>query len=110
MRDGKRVSVWALLILSASTTQAADRGFYFGASGGQATYDFDLPAPVALIVGGGSTPGIPQLPPGTPLPPLNPGAGFIEALPVVWGLPGDDENAAAWSVTAGYRANRYLAI
>jgi hypothetical protein len=59
MRDGKRVGMCALLILSASGAQAADRGFYFGASGGHAKYDFDLPAPVAVI-GGGFIPGNPQ--------------------------------------------------
>jgi hypothetical protein len=44
------------------------------------------------------------------LPPVNPGGGFVAELPVIWGLPGDDEEAAAWSMTAGYRAGRYLAV
>lgn len=107
------------LILTVSAAHAADRGFYFGASGGQAKYDFNLPAvPVATIgflppVAGfvpdptfvfGPTPGNPVL--STPVPA---GPAFMAARPVLW-LPGDDEEGTSWGVGAGYRFNRYLAL
>ena len=114
MRTGMRVGVCGLLIWSASSAYAADRGFYFGASAGQATYDFDQPPPAALVIPAGGiitpvlrvseTPGL--------LNPLNPiftGPVFVEAQPLLW-LPGDDDEGTAWSVTAGYRINRYLAV
>ena len=117
MRVSGRISVCGLLILAASATHAADRGFYFGASGGQAQYDFDEPVapfPVLGFVG-------PILPPivvtspdpiviGGPLPVFSGVISHaVDARPVLW-LPGDDDEGAAWSVTAGYRVNRYLAI
>lgn len=111
MRAGKRVSVCALLILSASAAQGADQGFYFGASAGQAKYDFDGLPPFAAII-----PVVSFIPIGTvpsPIPPfLAPGpvsAVAFDARPVLW-LPGDDDEGTAWSVTAGYRVNRYLAV
>jgi OmpA-OmpF porin, OOP family len=112
MRTGMRVGVCGLFILSASAAYAADRGFYFGATAGQATYDFDQPPPAALVipVGGIITPVFGVSP--TPSLPLNPvftGPVFIAAEPLLW-LPGDDDEGTAWSVTAGYRINRYLAF
>jgi hypothetical protein len=118
MRTGMRVSVCGLFILAASTAHAADRGFYFGASGGQSSYDFDeVPANVLVIPAAGfitpvfgvsPLPAIPIL-----LNPLNPaiivGPAFVEAQQQLW-LPEDDDEGAAWSVTAGYRVNRYLAV
>lgn len=115
MRAGKRVSVCALLILSASAAQGADQGFYFGASAGQAKYDFDGPAPFAGVIpvlGFAPFPAEPSLNPSVPIvpfPPFNAGAVFVAAEPVLW-LPGDDDEGTAWSVTAGYRVNRYLAV
>ena len=46
----KRVRVCAL-ILTVSAAQAADQGFYFGASAGQAKYDFDVPAVPFAVIG-----------------------------------------------------------
>lgn len=112
MRTGMRVGGCALMILSASAAPAADRGFYFGASGGQSQYDFDQPvAPFPVL---GFLPPIVAVAP-NPIaipPPIFVGGVTgvaVLAKPVLW-LPGDDEEGAAWSVTAGYRINRYLAV
>lgn len=110
------------LILTMGAAHAADRGFYFGASGGQAKYDFNLPqGPVAVI---GFLPPVAGFVPDptfvfrpnpgnpvfiTPAPPPNGGAAFVAARPVLW-LPGDDEEGTSWGVGAGYRFNRYLAL
>ncbi|MGH8236931.1 MAG: porin family protein [Steroidobacteraceae bacterium] len=114
MRAGKRVSVCALLILSASAAQAADRGFYFGAAAGQAKYDFDGVPPFAQVIPVAGFIPVTTVP--SPIPPfVSPGPPFNAAVfvgdarPVLW-LPGDDDEGTAWSVTAGYRVNRYLAI
>lgn len=116
MRTEKRVSMCVLLIMSASAAHAADRGFYFGASGGQAKYDFGALPPIAVVIPvTGFLPITPQpttpifIPPGSPPPSIIVAAAFIEAQPVLW-LPGDDDQGTAWSVTAGYRFNRYLAV
>jgi OOP family OmpA-OmpF porin len=112
MRTGMRVGVCGLVILSASAVQAADSGFYFGVSAGQSQYDFDMPeVPVASF---GFVPpiivGMPE-PIFTPLPPVVSGVfvGAVQARPLLW-LPGEDDEGTAWSVTAGYRINRYLAV
>lgn len=107
------------LILTVSAAHAADRGFYFGASGGQAKYDFNLPAvPVATIgflppvAGFVPDPTFVFRPnPGNPvfITPVPAGAAFVAARPVLW-LPGDDEEGTSWGVGAGYRFNRYLAL
>jgi opacity protein-like surface antigen len=106
------------LILAVSAAHAADQGFYFGASGGQAKYDFNQPAaPVAVIgflppiAGFVPDPTFSFRPdPGGPifLAPA-PGAVFVAARPALW-LPGDDEEGTSWGVGAGYRFNRYLAL
>jgi opacity protein-like surface antigen len=113
MRRGMRAGACALLILSAGVAQAADRGFYFGASGGQARYDFETPARPPLI---GAFPPIlvfepdPSLNPiGIPPVPIGGVTAVFSELPLLW-LPADDEEGAGWSVAAGYRINRYLAI
>lgn len=117
MRTGMRVSVCGLLILSASAAHAADPGFYFGASAGQATYDFDLPAPIAAfgVLPPGVLPPVFAVPDPTfvfrPAPPFIGGAvaTIVDVRPLLW-LPGDDDEGTGWSVTAGYRVNRYLAV
>jgi opacity protein-like surface antigen len=106
------------LIMTVGAAHAADRGFYFGASGGQAKYDFKLPeGPVAVIgflppiAGFAPDPIFDFRPdPGAPIfiAPV-PGAAFVAARPVLW-LPGDDEEGTSWGVGAGYRFNRYLAL
>jgi opacity protein-like surface antigen len=106
------------LIMTVGAAHAADRGFYFGASGGQAKYDFNLPAaPVAVIGFLPPVAGFVPDPtffirpdPGNPvfITPV-PGAAFVAARPVLW-LPGDDEEGTSWGVGAGYRFNRYLAL
>jgi opacity protein-like surface antigen len=105
----KRVSM-CVLLLSTSAAQAAGPGFYFGASGGQAKYDFDLPDQLAFI---GFLPPIIVASPNPPVftaePPIFVSSTVIEARPVLW-LPDDDDEGTAWSVTAGYRINRYLAV
>lgn len=109
MRAGKQISACALLIVAASVAQAADPGFYFGASGGQAQYDFDLPAPIAVIGFAPPVTGVITNPPPVFTPIIGGSAVFVAARPVLW-LPGDDDEGTAWSMTAGYRVNRYLAI
>jgi hypothetical protein len=104
------------LILAVSAGHAADRGFYFGASGGQAKYDFNQPA-VAVI--GFLPPDAGVVPNPTfgfrpdPDAPIfmapAPGTAFVAARPVLW-LPGEDEEGTSWGVGAGYRFNRYLAV
>jgi opacity protein-like surface antigen len=111
-----RVGVCGLFILSASAASAADRGFYFGASAGQATYDFDPPAPTALVIPDSGLISIivasPITPIFGPLPPEG-GAVFvgsaINARPLLW-VPGEDDEGTGWTLTAGYRINRYLAV
>jgi opacity protein-like surface antigen len=113
MRTGLRVGACGLMILSASAAHAADRGFYFGASAGQSHYDFDQPAvPIPVL---GFLPPIVEFGPSVPVltpPPVFVGGIVTTAVlaqPVLW-LPGDDDEGTAWSVTAGYRINRYLAV
>ena len=114
MRTGMRVGVCGLLILSASAVQAADSGFYFGVTAGQSQYDFDQP-PVPAPTLGFLPPiveFVPTLPELNPLNPVFVGGVVTTAVlaqPVLW-LPGDDDEGTAWSVTAGYRINRYLAV
>jgi opacity protein-like surface antigen len=106
------------LIMTVGAAHAADRGFYFGASGGQAKYDFNLPeGPVAVIGFRPPVAGFVPDPtfsfrpnPGNPvfITPV-PSSAFVAARPVLW-LPGDDEEGTSWSVGAGYRFNRYLAL
>ncbi len=102
------------LILFASTAFGAEPGFYFGVSGGQATYDFDPPPPILIAIPGGAfVPPVfgfdPRPIPTFPLNPLNPVAVVGFAQPLFWS-PTDDHEASAWGVTAGYRAGRYFAF
>lgn len=106
------------LMLAVGAAHAGDQGFYFGASGGQAKYDFNRPAlsvpvigflpPVAGIVPDPTFVFRPD--PGSPvfITPA-PGAVFVQARPVLW-LPGEDDEGTSWGVAGGYRFNRYLAI
>jgi opacity protein-like surface antigen len=114
MRTGTRVGVCGLFILAASAASAADRGFYFGASAGQATYDFDPPAPTAFVIPDGLLLPVIVTAPTTPIfvppPPGGPVfVGAINARPLLW-LPGEDDEGTGWTLTAGYRINRYLAV
>ena len=99
------------LMLVASTAFGAEPGFYFGLSGGQATYDFDTqPAIAILIPGAGFVPPVIDFNPG-PIPPfpLNPVPVASLAQPLLWS-PADDDEASTWALTAGYRAGRYFAF
>ena len=120
----KQAIVLILLASAATAVQAAENGFYFGVSGGQASYDFE---PIGPLAGFGAFPG----PPLGPLPPevvptfnpftpvTNPGrlpptsyvaAGpFISASELFW-IPGKDDESTAWSALAGYRFFRYAAV
>ena len=115
MRSGKRVSACALLILSASAAQAADRGFYFGASAGQAKYDFDAGClPFAAVIPVAGFIPIATVPSPTPYPVFRPPLPFSVAFVAMrgrcCGCPAMTTKGTAWSVTAGYRVNRYLAV
>jgi len=113
MRTGMRVGVCGLLIFAANAAPAADRGFYFGASAGQSQYDFDMPDVPVFGVAPPILVGTPD-PIFTPFPTVpGPVGGVIgiatPAKPLLW-LPGDDDEGTSWTVTAGYRINRYLAV
>ena len=97
------------LILTVSAAHAADRGFYFGASGGQAKYDFNLPEPPVAVIGflppiAGFVPDPTfdfRPDPGAPvfIAPA-PGTAFVAARPALW-LPGDDEEGTVFTVADG---------
>lgn len=124
----KNVRVVASLFLlgTVATAGAADNGFYFGVSGGQARYDFE-PMPV-LQLGGwapiypGGAPSFNAIlpadgpfftaltPSSSPLPPESLHRAFAgEPLRVFW-VPGQDDEATTWNVLAGYRFLRYAAV
>ncbi len=104
----------ATMVACAWGSACAADGFYFGASAGQATYDFE-PLRLPMLVG---TPGLPVPdfsfnPPAAgwgPLPPSFSG-GVVFATPVemFWG-PGPDDEATTWNALVGYRFSPYLAI
>lgn len=113
-----RSIVLALALVAAGTASAADTGFYFGLSGGQAKYDFEPVRPANAFL---PIPFIPALSPEI-IPRLNivapPAAGwtapvagisaFIAPQEVFW-IPGEDDEANAWSALVGYRFSRYIA-
>jgi hypothetical protein len=113
MRTGLRVGLCVLAIAAAGAAPAADKGFYFGAAAGQSQYDFDLPANLPVFAIGPPIAVVSPTPIFTPSPALpiivGDAPNFIEARPILW-LPEDDDEGTAWSVTAGYRINRYLAV
>lgn len=105
------------LMLFASSAFGAEPGFYFGASGGQAKYDFDSPPAILAFLPEagllppvfGTIPGpIVRFPP-DPFSPLNPVA-FAGPAPVLFWSSTDDDEASSWALTAGYRAGRYFAF
>jgi opacity protein-like surface antigen len=116
----RRVFALALLLGAARSVAAADSGFYFGVSGGQAKYDFE-PLPNLIV----TTPIVPfPTVPGAfaPVPrfqtPLNPFIGvpnasfigtYAEPVELFW-IPGDDDEATAWNLLAGYRFFRFAAV
>jgi opacity protein-like surface antigen len=92
------------LLLCAGITHAAEPGFYFGVSVGQAKYDFETPR-IAIAE---PSPGGPiEVPPCCGTNPIDPV--FSVAIPALW-LPGDDDKDTAWAVTSGYRIGRYAAV
>jgi opacity protein-like surface antigen len=100
-----------LLLGAAAMASAADNGFYFGATGGQASYDFDrFRAPVATLGGWGSN--VPPVLIVSPNPSVIPPPAFgvlAEPRAVFW-IPGEDEEATSWSALVGYRFTRYVAV
>ena len=101
MSFSRRIGALALLLFAHGSI-AAERGFYFGALGGQAQYDFDrLPVPTAI------------LPPSVrPSPPIfNPGppAFGVVFIPATFWLPGDDDEDSAWGALVGYQITRHFA-
>jgi hypothetical protein len=127
-----RTIALSAVLMSAPTAFAADQGFYFGVNVGQAKYDFDpVRVPVVMWTGGwgaASNPGDAQFGapveafnPFTPLPnfrtpsPIltNPPFGAVRAsaeiAPAYW-IPGEEDDATAWSALAGYRIFDYAAV
>lgn len=110
-----RTIVLAFVASAAGTASAADSGFYFGVSGGQASYDFEpLPIGTLLVLPG---PTIPDPVVEPRLGPLNPALTdnyfVVSAVDVpqrAFWIPGEDEKATSLSVLAGYRFFRYAAV
>lgn len=99
-------------VLSASVADAADSGFYFGAIGGKADYDFEPPRFLAVIGGGAPTlRPLPEIPPVFgPYPgPIGGVTSIAVASPITWPESADHE-ATAWGAFAGYRIFRYMAV
>lgn len=103
----------ALAMLASQTTYAADAGFYFGATGSRVEHDVEgSPGLLPIVV---LTP-----PPGSIFPPpasgiiIRPPPGFnpiVSPVPIAI-LPTSvdiDDVDTGFSVTVGYRINRYLA-
>jgi hypothetical protein len=92
------------MYLVTQASLAADQGFYFGLSGGQAKYDFayERPRPVSVV-----SPNLGALP-------LFPAAGVAAIFvafpePVFW-LPGNDDKTNAFSGLIGYQIFPYVAV
>ena len=108
-----RIVAGLLLVSAAVIASAAEQGFYFGAAGGKASYDFEPPPPPAFVSNLSTLPAGWGSPPEGQTPiflPLPPGAVVIISTPTpgYW-VPGDDDEATTWSVSAGYRFSRYFA-
>jgi opacity protein-like surface antigen len=91
--------------LATGSASAADTGFYFGLSGGQAKYDFERPNLPTVEF---NPPPITELPPAA----LAPIAGVvvpIAFIPAGW-QPGDDDESGAFGALVGFRFNRFAAI
>ena len=103
-----KVATLAIALFAASLdATAADRGFYFGALGGLAKYDFEDPsvAPFATSPTIGFAP--PSLPPFISVGPIN---SFPVFMPSRQWRSEDDDRSAAWGIVAGYRIMRYAAV
>lgn len=113
----------ALVLASvvAGNASAADNGFYFGVSGGQAEYDFEPMQPLNSVV---SFPYPFPIPPSgivesyTPFARLTPVSGWssvvaagalFQPAEVFW-FPGEDDEATSWNVLAGYRFSKFIAL
>jgi opacity protein-like surface antigen len=135
-RAGKVAACATVLLVASlaasSNAAAADRGFYFGAFGGQAKYDFERISPLTvgnifLPVGVYPDPVVSfRPPPGVVYNPTNPtctylcsafvvgGTGFVRSTatiyPATYWAPEDDDESTAWGIVAGYRIMRYAAV
>lgn len=105
-----------LLFTVASNAGAADQGFYFGALGGRADYDFvqsRLPAlafglPVVAIGTGPIAISVPA-PGGSFVVAAGPPPVSLLQLQTRW-QPTEDHRSSAWGAFAGYRIMRYAAV
>jgi hypothetical protein len=96
------------LLLFAHGSIAAERGFYFGALGGQAKYDFDRLPVLAIILPPGSITPPPIFLPGPPVFGV-PIGGVTAFRPASFWLPGDDDSDTAWGALVGYQITPHFA-
>jgi OOP family OmpA-OmpF porin len=112
--------VLALALSTAGAVHAADSEFYFGASGGQARYDFEplrLTGPVVVVDGPVITPSLAAewltafrtSPTPQPFNSYAAVSGLATPQRVFW-IPGKDDESTSWNLLAGYRFFRYAAI
>jgi len=115
-----RTILLAVALSAAGAANAADSGFYFGASGGQARYDFEPLRPGGAILVATSPNVTPSLAADwftrfrtsaapAPFNPSTPVSGLAYPQRAFW-IPGKDEESTSWNVLAGYRFFRYAAI
>jgi opacity protein-like surface antigen len=97
-----------LLCFAAQASVAADQGFYFGLSGGQAKYDFDFDAPPRVM--SSSTPSLASFEPYLAVDIVGAVAGSSFSVVRAFWLPGEDDKANAFSGIAGYRIAKYAAV
>lgn len=108
MEIARVILLVCLMLASAGAAMGAERGFYFGAVGGQTDYDFESPLNLFVLQPSVTIPVTspsPQLPIGGAVYPA-----FGSAVqPLAW-PPGADSESGAWGAVAGYRISRYAAI
>jgi opacity protein-like surface antigen len=122
-RVGRVAALGVLLFAASLNAAAADRGFYFGAIGGRADYEFEK-TPLSALFDNVLFPGglsRQQVPVAIPSVVLDPALGFdfgsaVTFSPVASPLlvtqwqPQDDDRSSAWGIVAGYRIMRYAAV